>query len=193
MSVSDLRDRVRAIGKSHSDREARARRIFLLEGAKALEAERETEFDVKSAVAEFFGVRFSAVAFCGSAQLGFSAIKGTEFVKGRSDLDVAIIHTDLFQAAWENVVSSTRAFSDLTPFGRRGRDEIATFKKQILGRGMIRVKMMPISDLSREWRDFEDKISRDHSRTFSGISFAIYISEYAFCWKQDSALQAILR
>lgn len=192
MPIDDMRAEVRAIARLHPDREARARRLFLHESSKAFIGERQVEFSIKSETAEFFDVPFSNIAFCGSAQLGFSPVKETEFVRGVSDLDVAIVSADLFQFAWRDVIDSTRAFSDSTKFGRRRAEEIDIFKSQILKRGMIRVEAMPYSDLVGNWISFQDDISRKYSRSVAKISFAVYLSEYAFCWKQDSAIQKIV-
>jgi hypothetical protein len=62
---------------------------------------------------------------------------------------------------------------------------------QILRRGVIRVGMMPYSKLSRKWVQFENALSRKHNDAFREVSFSIYINEYAFCWKQDSAIASV--
>lgn len=66
-------------------------------------------------------------------------------------------------------------------------------QEQILRRGMIRVDAMPISTLSREWSAFQIDLSLKHTDIYRNITLAIYINEYAFCWKQDSALAEIMR
>ena len=51
--------------------------------------------------------------------------------------------------------------------------------------------MMPYSKLSGKWVRFEDELSKQHSDAFRKVSVSIYINEYAFCWKQDSAIALI--
>jgi hypothetical protein len=192
MSLEDLKRLVRAIGARYDDREQRARRLFVQERAASLHHERDREFEIRTDVSQFFNIAFSSVNFCGSAQLGFSIHKNRLFQPAVSDLDVACVDVNLFQKAWIDVITTTRAFTDLTPFGTRGVDKITLFKEQILKRGMIKVDIMPQSDLSRSWSQFEGEISRRHTVMFKRVTLAIYMNEYAFCWKQDSALSQLI-
>lgn len=192
MGLEDLKNHVRMIGKKYSDREQRARRLFIEERAASLQHERDREFAIRTEISAFFGIAYSAVSFCGSGQIGFSIHKDKFFEPCVSDLDVACIDVELFQRAWIDVVSTTRAFTDLTPFGRRGPKHIEHFQEQILRRGMIRVGAMPQSPLSRLWTQFQGQLSRKHTTIFKNINFAIYMNEYAFCWKQDGALSDLI-
>lgn len=192
MSLDDLKLHVRTIGKKYRDREQRARRIFIEERAASLQQEREREFAIRTEISTFFRIAYSAVSFCGSGQIGFSIHKNKSFEPCVSDLDVACIDVELFQRAWIDVVSTTRAFTDLTPFGSRRPKYIEQFKGQILKRGMIRVDLMPQSPLSQSWSQFQGQLSRQHTAIFKNINFAIYMNEYAFCWKQDSALSELI-
>lgn len=192
MGIDALKDRVREIAGRYPDREERARRLFVEERAASLGADPERGFAIRTELATYFGIPYSAVSFCGSAQLGFSVHKDRLFTPAISDLDAACISPELFQRAWADVVRTTRAFTDATPFGHRTGREIELFKQQILRRGMIRIDAMPISPLKREWQAFQNRISKNHTQKFSSISCAIYMNEFAFAWKQDSALTSIL-
>ncbi|MGX0965724.1 hypothetical protein AB7M63_006173 [Bradyrhizobium japonicum] len=192
MTLEEIKGRVRSIGAQYQDRELRARRLFIEERANSLRNEREREFSIKSEISTFFSIPHSAVSFCGSAQIGFSIHKNKLFEPCVSDLDVACIDIELFQKAWIDVISTTRAFTDLTPFGTRGLGQIESFKDMLLRRGMIRVTAMPQSACSRLWSQFQGKLSRKHTTMFRNINFAIYMNEYAFCWKQDSALSDLI-
>ena len=163
------------------------------ERAAALTQQREVEYLVKKQVSSFFGIGYTEVAFAGSAQLGFSVHKNRLFRRGMSDLDVALVSPALFQQAWMNVIDATSAFTDETKFSGLNSAEIEAFKSAILRRGMIRVELMPKSELSIAWRSFEDQVGRRYAAHFKSISFAIYLNEYAFCWKQDSAISSMLR
>lgn len=192
MSLEELKSQVREIGKKYADRQQRVRRLFIEEGATSLQNERDREFSIKSEISKFFRIPYSSVSFCGSAQLGFSIHQDKLFSPANSDLDVACIDAGLYQKAWINVVTVTRAFSDLTPFGQRGSDKIEALKEQILRRGMIVVDFMPKSDLSIQWSTFQNGISKKHTSMFRRITIAIYMNEYAFCWKQDATLSNLL-
>lgn len=192
-SLLGLQNAVRRIGARYINRLDRARRLFIEERACALTQDREAEYDIKSEASRFFNVSYSSIAFAGSAQLGFSIPKERLFVRARSDLDIACISPTLFQESWTDVISTTRAFTDETKFSGLQPDKIKLFKESILRRGMIKVRLMPRSALSLKWQSFEDRLSRKHSKIFGSVSVAVYLNEYAFCWKQDAALDGFLR
>jgi hypothetical protein len=188
MTLEELKQQVRTISARYVDRQERARRLFIEERPASLRSERDREFAIKTDISTFFGIAYSSVSFCGSAQIGFSVHKDRLFAPATSDLDVACVDVQLFQRAWVDVISTTRAFTDLTPFGTAGHERIDLLKSQILKRGMIRVDVMPQSALSRAWSQFQGQLSRRHTVVFRKISLAIYMNEYAFCWKQDSTV-----
>jgi hypothetical protein len=191
--IDDLKRRAREIGSKYDDREQRARRLFVEERAAALHNEREREFSIRAEISEFFKIPYANVAFCGSAQLGFSIIGDRLFEPSVSDLDAACISGILFQEAWIDVIAVTRAFTDPTAFGSRSVQRIDSFQDQIVRRGVIHVDLMPQSALSLEWSTFQGRLSRKHAKLFRRISFSIYMNEYAFCWKQDSVLNQLMR
>jgi hypothetical protein len=192
MDLQALKSEVRKISARYDDRELRARRLFIEERAASLHFQRDEEFKIKTDVSTFFSIPYSAVCFCGSAQLGFSVHKNKLFEPAISDLDAACIDVALFQKAWIDVINTTRAFSDLTPFGSRSEESIELFKQRILKRGMILVDAMPLSLLSRSWGQFQGEISRRNTSMFRKITIAVYMNEYAFCWKQDSVLSELV-
>lgn len=193
MSLDSLKSTVRSIGTKYTDREERARRLFIEERAVSLHFEREREFEIRTEISKYFDISYSAVAFTGSAQLGFSIHQDKLFEPGVSDLDAACISPDLFQHAWMDIVDVTRSFTDLTPFGHTSAEKIDLFKDRILRRGMIRIQAMPLSPMSENWTAFEGQISRKHTAIFQNINIAVYMNEYAFCWKQDSALTKLIK
>ncbi|WP_173975954.1 hypothetical protein [Magnetospirillum sp. LM-5] len=192
-ALESLKKSLREIGTLYRSRLDRARRLFIEERACALKGLRDVEYSVKQDVAQFFRISYASVCFTGSAQLGFSILKNKMFQPGISDLDVACVSADLFQDSWTDVITSTRAFTDETKFSGLSRDEIDLFKQSILRRGMIRVSLMPRSEISREWQGFEQKLTRKYAPYFGEISIAVYMNEYAFCWKQDAALAGFFK
>lgn len=177
----------------YKERIDRSRRLFIEERSFALKDNRHIEYLIKRDVSNFFHINYSCVAFTGSAQLGFSAHKDKPFVRRVSDLDIACIDVGLFQESWVDILETTRAFTDETSFSGIPAEKIACFKESIYKRGMIRVSQLPRSSKSLEWKKFEDKMSRDYVDFFKCVSIAIYMNEYAFCWKQDSALTMLTR
>lgn len=191
-ALDDTKEQIRNLGKKYADRLERARRIYIEERAAVLGLRRDDEYAIKSRVSEYYSIPYGAVCFAGSAQLGFSITKDRLFVPATSDLDVACVDLGLFERAWTDIVSVTRAFTDETKFSGLKPQDIQLFKESILRRGMIRVELMPRSDQSNKWRLFEEGLSRRYTQLFGKISCAIYMNEYAFCWKQDSTLQEFL-
>lgn len=187
-ALSELKSAVRNIGGNYNDRFHRARRLFVEERAAALAQSREEEYTIKTNISEHFNIEYSSVCFTGSSQLGFSVHKNKLFEPATSDLDVACIDPELYHRAWADIVSTTRAFTDLTPFSGYQDRDIERLKDNILRRAMIRIKLMPRSRMSADWSDFQNKLGRQHAKLFGGISIAIYMNEYAFCWKQGSSL-----
>lgn len=193
MNLEVLKDAVRTIASRFPDREERARRLFLTERPASLGGQPDREYAIKTEVSAFFDIPYAAVVFCGSGQLGFSSHKNRLFTPGTSDLDAACIDPMLFQRAWKDVIETTRAFTDLSAFGTRGQRGVDLLRDQIARRGMIRIDTMPRSELSRSWSAFQGRLSRKHTDLYQRVTLAIYNSEYAFCWKQDSALVEIMK
>lgn len=170
------------------------RRIFLDEPSSPHIGKREIEHEVKKKIANFYDVPFRSIALCGSAQLGFSPYKNTTFKPGRSDLDVAIIDAKVFQTTWMKLVGATRAFNDLSSFrGHANPTEIADqVKSMMLKRGLFHLHQLPICKEFEDARRLIDSLSTEYRTMFSEVSLTIYMNEYAFCWKQDSAIQGML-
>jgi hypothetical protein len=187
-----LQKHVRDIGAKYPIRRDRTRRLFVEERAAAFHEKRDREYAIKSEISKHFGVPYAHVCFTGSSQLGFSIQKERLFQVGISDLDAACVDIALYGEAWENIVKTTRAFSDYTAFGSMSREKIDLFQRQILRRGMILIDFMPTSKLKQKWTQFLGTLSRQNSDLFGSITLAIYMSEYAFCWKQDSVLSLIM-
>jgi hypothetical protein len=178
---------------AYKDRLDRSRRLFIEDRSEALKDHREIEYHIKKEVSSFFNVNYSSISFTGSAQLGYSIHKNKLFTRRESDLDIACIDINLYQRVWIDIIQTTSAFTNETKFSGLKDSEIQWFKDSILRRGMVLVRYLPRSPLSLEYQSFEQSMSRKYNNHFSNISVAIYINEYAFCWKQDSCLALITR
>lgn len=193
--MSDRRSYIREIANSISDREQRAQRIFFAEQAFALLKNGGAEFDIKQSISHHYQCDFRSVVFCGSAHLGFSPTKDTDFRPGDSDLDVAIIDHNLFQAVWRDAVNATRAFNDLSVFGSEpnATRRVTEFRDMMFKRGLIHAHNLPRGEPFDQDRRFIDRLSARYTRLFKTISISFYMNEYAFAWKQDSSIQHIIR
>jgi len=175
----------------YKERIDRAKRIYIENRAYALKDNRDIEYDIKNKVAKYFSIEYSSVAFTGSAQIGFSIHKDTLFDQNTSDLDIACIDLELFNNTWKDIIKTTRAFTDVTPFSG-DEDSLEILKESIVKRGMVLIDNMPRSSKSVQYRELQHRLSREYSKHFSKVTLAIYMNEYAFCWKQDSALSTLI-
>tara|TARA_R110002124_G_scaffold283274_1_gene459129 strand:+ start:3192 stop:3800 length:609 start_codon:yes stop_codon:yes gene_type:complete len=193
-TVNVLRGNLRAVLAPQRDRLQRAKRA-VLHGLGAAESGRVEElFEIRERIASEFDTQFHNVLFCGSAHYGFSPTKGTLFDPMRSDLDVAIIDLELYRKAAEEAFRVTRGFNDLTPFTHRGGQEASEMlSRQMSKRAMILMSIMPESPWVRQRDVAMSKLSNQYSNKYRSISVAIYMSDYFFCWKQDSAIETIMR
>lgn len=172
----------------------RARRLYLDESSFAIGSKKNAEFEIKSRISQHFAVPFRAVVFCGSAHLGFSPHKDTEFTPGVSDLDVAIVSMEAFQRAWMTLNEATKALNDLSGFVFHKNPEatIENIRTMMIKRGLLHLSSMPTCKTFDSDRAFLDQLSKGHRRLFATIGVTSYMNEYAFCWKQTSAIQHLL-
>ena len=107
-------------------------------------------FDLRSNVADHFGLHPNEVIMVGSAKLGFSVApihRYREFCD-ESDIDVALVSTALFDRIWEDVFHY-RYEGPYWP-------EYQVFVKYLF-RGWIRPEMLPKSSnfpFRKKWQDF---------------------------------------
>ena len=190
-AVDQRRNDVQAMLRPYGNPVTRARRAYFDNATFALAGKHEVEFEIKQRVADRYDIPFRSVVFTGSAQLGFSTHKDTEFIQGSSDLDIACIDSTMYQYFWLSIQRATRAFTDQSIY--IGRDHEDNLKNHILKRGMILFDFLPkCADRTNEIT-FLDLLSRNYRSYFGRVTLAVYMNEHAFCWKQNSALSNILR
>jgi hypothetical protein len=192
--MNSRRENLRSIASQYRSPEDRARRIFLEEPSFALEGKKDVEFQIKTSISRQYQIPYRSVLFCGSAHLGFSAIKDRDFVPGSSDLDVAIVHMDVFQERWRALVETTKAFTDLMSFHihKRPNDKALLVRDLMVKRGLLHLHDMPSCPVFNGDRKFFDRLSVQNRTMFGNISVSFYMSEYAFCWKQASSISAMI-
>ena len=93
------------------------------------------------------------------------------------------------------LTDTTRAFSDLSGFpnGQRGLEISERVKEMITKRGLIHLAEMPQRCQFDKDKTFLDEVSRRYNTIFSNVNVTFYMSEHAFCWKQNWAIQKMLR
>jgi hypothetical protein len=189
-AVDQRREAAAKIVGQYNDATSRARRLYFDQGSFAFTGKQEGEFRIKSDIAARYSMQFRSVVFTGSSQLGFSPHKDRLFVPGRSDLDVACIDSNLYQRMWSVISRVTYGFSDMSKFVNEYHAE--SMKDHILKRGMILFDFLPSCRERTSELAFLDDVGRPYRSIFGRVSLAVYMSEHAFCWKQQSAISSIL-
>lgn len=188
--LEDRKDEIRKIIRAHRDPRSQARRVYLDRPSFAMADKHDIEFEIKSKIADRYKIPFRSVIFTGSAHLGFSPQKDTEFEVGVSDLDVAAVSSDIYLHFWHEILRVSRGFTDESVFSRA--HHIERLKDHILRRGMILLDYMPNCTLKTSEMSFLDALGRRYNLLFGRIALAFYLSEEAFCYKQRSALIEIM-
>ena len=171
-----------------------AMRLLVLAPTHAFEGREEVGFAIVEEVADFFGISVRAVHACGSAKLGFSPLKGTDFVLAKSDLDLAIIDGHCFNRHLGNVIETTNQYRDRTGFRRSG-DGVSAYDSFIryIAMGIFRPDFMPTCAAKAAWFDFFRDLSRQHASIFGKISAGLYLSDQAFQLRQAKGIADFAR
>ncbi|MBX8497210.1 hypothetical protein [Pseudomonas cichorii] len=165
-----------------------ARKIYFSYPSYAFVGEEERQYLIFDKVAEYFDVPITSVQVAGSAKTGHSFHKGTCFIPGSSDLDIAIIDARLFVKYMDVVCSTTRNYTDLTNFEKKGGVSGLDKYLNYLSKGIFRPDLMPSGPERSKVNDFFGSLSAQHGDLFSSINAAIYLSGSFFERKQRSAI-----
>lgn len=140
-----------------------------------------------------FRLPLAAIRVVGSAHTGFSLVKGTSFDPVHSDLDIAIVDSQLYLRLFEDAFLQTKGWSDVAMFsnGLRAREIKSEFLRY-LRKGIIRPDLMPASPLKAEWTNYFGKLGDKHSNFCRGITAAVYALESFMAAKQESAIEKFL-
>ena len=171
-----------------------ARKIFLSHPTSAFKDKEEKQFEILNEVSDYFKIPITNIQVVGSSKRGQSFHKKTSFTPKSSDLDLAIIDSNLFVYFTELVYSSTKGFTDLSKFSRN-KTGISNYDEytQYLLKGIFRADLMPIGEIRAEWSMFFGKLSSKHNDLFKSINAGIYLSQRFFEIKQTSAIRNYIK
>ena len=162
------------IQQSSSDHEI-ARKIYLCYPTQAFINNEEIAFDILNRVSTNFNIQFTNVQVVGSSKTGYSYHKNREFRSGESDLDIAIIDSNMFLKHARIAFKVTKRYQDLTSF--RTTEQHQGFVSY-LAKGMIRPDLMPRCKEKDEWFEFFNRLSSDYYQLFKNINGGIYADYY---------------
>lgn len=167
-----------------------ARKVYLTYPTSVFVGNEELQFEIFNKISQFFNIPITSVQVVGSAKTGHSYYKNQGFIKGVSDLDIAIVDSSLFVQYVDKVFQITKGFSDRTAF-QRFQDGSSSFHsyKEYLSKGIFRPDLMPSGVLKGEWRSFFGKLSSQYSETFKSINAGIYLSQTFFEQKQKQSIK----
>lgn len=166
-----------------------AEKLFLCFQSAVFLDQQDLRYKVSKEIATRFSLPLTAIHFCGSAHIGSSPHKKTAFENGKSDLDVAIVSSQLFEEYLLVSMNHSRDLSDPSSFPVDHRSGLSTKDRFCLysARGIFRPDLMPNCPQRASWMTFFSKLSRGYEM-FSNINAGLYLSERLFLEKQRSAV-----
>jgi len=165
------------------------RKVYLTYPTNAFIGFEDQQYELLNEIAQFFKVPITAVQVTGSAKLGRSLHQQTNFIRGQSDLDVAIIDAGLFVWHMELGLRRSKGYSNRASFPLRHGQTTQEEYIQYISKGIFRPEIMPNCPERAQLRNFFGLLSNKHTNLFGSISAAIYVSQACFESKQRSAVK----
>ncbi|PCI42410.1 MAG: hypothetical protein COB46_00020 [Rhodospirillaceae bacterium] len=109
-----------------------ARKLYLSYPTFAFIDNEDLEFEIKDAISSKLAIPITSIQVAGSAKIGLSLHKKTDFDPSFSDLDIAIIDNNLFNAYLETAYRNSRGYSDGTKFKNQNNPPGFSIFKTIL-------------------------------------------------------------
>jgi hypothetical protein len=159
-----------------------SRKIYSTYPTFAFGQDYDIQFEIFNEISSNFNVPITSIQVAGSSKTGFNFIKNKEYIKGSSDLDIAIVDNLLFQKYCEIVVKETYGFRDLSNFSENNAKSYYKY----IAKGFFRPDFMPTCDAKRDWQNYFNKLSVKYIDLFSNINAGIYFSQTFFELKQSS-------
>lgn len=164
------------------------RKVYLAYPTKAFIGNEERQYVIMNEISCFFEVPIMSIQIAGSAKTGRSFHKQRDFSPGNSDLDVAIIDSNLFQKYMELIFNETRGYTDRSGFKIKGGKSTSDEYIAYLTKGIFRADLMPTGEARQSWSKFFGLLSANHGDLFKSINAAIYLSQVFFENKQRSII-----
>lgn len=169
------------------DFEGLVKDVFLL--YLPLKIEHKLLFKILKSIHEEFKIPFRDIKIIGSSHLGFSLCKKSEKNPNElkkfdenSDIDIAIINQELFYRFFNETITISKRFSELTKFYKK--EDVEKFKQNIL-KGYIRPDTIPNCSLKNRWYRFFKELSIEINKK---VSAAVYLNEKTFYFKLKEAI-----
>lgn len=168
-----------------------ARKIFLTFPTFAFQDKEDIQFDILNEISLHFSIPITSVHIAGSAKVGRSYHKNTDFTCERSDLDVVIIDNNIFCRLLEVSHKATKGLKDATKFSSRDANTGLDFFNSYILKGIIFPKNMPTIKEREAILKFFNDLSVKYRKHFKDINVAFYLSTYFFERKQLTTIYNI--
>lgn len=150
-------------GATSLEQRRRLLRKHVFHGTPYVFKDREHDyFEFRQLVGEKFDIGFQEVFIVGSAKLGFSYIKGTEFSLD-SDIDTVIVNESLFEKYYSLICEYQYNLDRFRKIPRQRELESYNRFLQYLVKGWMRPDLLPLSfqtgEIKTQWFDFFNSIS----------------------------------
>lgn len=180
--------------KAHLSKRQIARQLYFLSPSFAFNQNLDLQLGLYEKICDFLQLPLSAIRLVGSGHTGFSLVKNTTFDKDNSDLDIAIVDSQLYLKLFEIAFEITDGWKDVSKFSGSAKKQKTTKDDflRYLRKGVIRPDMMPSSPHKAEWDNFFGKLGDEYSDFCNGISAGVYAKEIFMAAKQESALNAYI-
>lgn len=177
--------------KAHNEPRQIARQLYFLTASYAFENQQNMQLGLYEKICSQFSLPLSAIKLVGSGHTGFSLVKGTPFDKTKSDLDIAIVDSELYLKLFELAFDTTHGWQDTSKFPGKSLHQKRNKEcfLRYLRKGVIRPDLMPSSPQKAEWENFFGKLADEYSMYCNGISAGVYARESFMAAKQESAIE----
>lgn len=143
----------------------------------------ESTYTILNTISNHFSIPFKHIYVTGSAHIGFSLKTLKEFDNQTSDLDIAIIDTNLFEIILRGISNETNNFRRKHLF----KDD-NSFDKYILNtaKGVIHPRYFPNGEIKKNWYHFFHQLSIKNKVNYNKITACLFLSENSFKDKQKN-------
>ena len=179
----DYKENLKENKRRRSTSREMARKLYLSYPTSAFVDKHEVEYEIRNRVRNLYQIPISSVQVIGSAKTGFSLIKKTDFKRGESDLDLAVVDVSLFNRLWETSYEASNGFeaNKFQDILINGVAKAGSGKERFLDylyRGVISPDFLPAGTYrAKIFQDFA-RITDSYKDDFKKISAFFYCNEF---------------
>jgi hypothetical protein len=148
---------------------------------------------LRTALSNDLTVAVNAIYLVGSGQIGFSLAPekfGTPF-RPESDLDIAVVHSEIFDAAWMDMLKLGNAYYALK---QRVRDKLTWHRENNIYWGIIYPDSLPgVVSISSKWFSAFKGLSRNPQFASREVSGRLYRTRDHLRVHQEYSCAAVLK